>query len=60
MNANDQSKLSYHPKDKGDHSKYCIRIEEGSMEVIVEDWIICSMEGDGWSVVELRDGGSGI
>jgi hypothetical protein len=49
----DQSKDSYQPRESGDHSKYWIRIGDGSIPVILTVWIVRRIEVDGDSVAAL-------
>jgi hypothetical protein len=57
VKANPQRRDSYQPRERGDHSKYWIRMGEGSIPVIFADWIIFRMEAEGVSVEDLLGGG---
>ena len=58
-NAKDQRRDSYQPRLRGDHSKYWMRMGEGSMPAIRADWMVERMDGDGVSV-EVAEEGDGL
>jgi hypothetical protein len=61
VKAKDQRRDSYQPRERGDHSKYWMRMGEGSMPVILADWIMLRIEGEGVSVEDLcGDGRRGV
>ena len=58
VKAKPQRRDSYQPRERGDHSKYWMRIGDGSIPVIFADWMKFRMEEEGVSVEDLLGGGS--
>jgi hypothetical protein len=58
VKAKPQRRDSYQPRERGDHSKYWMRIGDGSIPVIFADWMIFKREEESVSVEDLLGGGS--
>lgn len=50
VKTKDQRRDSYQPRERGDHSKYWIRMGEGSMPRIWAPWMVRRILVVGWSV----------
>jgi hypothetical protein len=57
VKANPQRSDSYQPRDNGDHSKYWMRIGEGSMPVTFADWMMFRVDAVGVSVEDRFEAG---